>query len=105
MLLVGTGPFSPLIWLFFVLNGLRTGAPGALEAALVAESFGMRGLGSIMGLVGVFMTAGLVAAPVLAGLAYDLNRSYVVAFTVLAGLSLAGAAGVLLGRPVAHVSR
>ncbi|MBI3976597.1 MAG: MFS transporter [Chloroflexi bacterium] len=102
VILVGAGPFSPLIWLFFLLNGLGTSAPGALEAALVAESFGMRGLGSIMGVMGVFMTAGLVAAPVLAGLAYDLSHSYAAAFTILAGLALGGAFGILLGRPVVH---
>ncbi|MBI3976599.1 MAG: MFS transporter [Chloroflexi bacterium] len=98
-ILVGAGPFSPLVWLFFICNGLGGGAPAALEPALVAESFGLRALGGIMGVIGIFMSAALVAAPVLAGLAYDLNHSYTVAFSVLAGLSLVAALAALLNRP------
>lgn len=85
MLAYAVTPF--MLGAFSLLNGLAWGARVPVIVAIRAEYFGSRSFGSIMGISTMVVTAGAVAAPVLAALAYDALGSYTLSFTVLAILA------------------
>jgi MFS family permease len=76
-------PGQLAIWLFLALFGSAYGAISPSRAALVAEEYGSANFGSIAGVMSVFVTLTLAAAPVTAGLLFDLTGSYQVAFVLL----------------------
>ena len=92
---------------FFALTaafGIGYGGAGALLSPLVAELFGSENLGAIFGLASVAFAIGGLAAPSLAGLAYDTIGSYTPVFWAagfigLLGVTLIWGAGTLARRP------
>ena len=91
---------------FFVLTaafGIGYGGAGALLSPLVAELFGSENLGTIFGLASVAFAISGLAAPSLAGLAFETIGSYTPVFLLagfigLLGVSLIWAAGTLANR-------
>lgn len=91
---------------FFVLTaafGIGYGGAGALLSPLVAELFGSENLGTIFGLASVAFAISGLAAPSLAGLAYDIIGSYTPVFwgagcIGLLGVALIWGAGTMAGR-------
>ena len=88
-------PWQP--WLLFAAVGLFGICWGALFVVwpmLLSEVFGVRIFAALMGAITVPITLGWAAAPILAGIDYDVNGSYLLSFGGLA-LLIAGA-GVMM---------
>ncbi|MBI4339040.1 MAG: MFS transporter [Chloroflexi bacterium] len=89
------------IWLhaiiFAVLMGIGFGARGPLQTALRSNLFGTRHFAIISGAMEPLIMVASVAAPVLAGLAFDLQHSYRWAFLAIGAVN---ALGVLFILPI-----
>ena len=82
-----------------LIVGFVLGATGVLTPLLMLESLGIRRLGSLMGISGVFGTLGFAAGPVLTGRIYDVTGSYTIALWLYVAMSLACALAVFACRP------
>jgi len=86
--------FTTELWEFYisaVLFGLGYGALVAVVSPLVAEFFGLKAHGTILGTVTFIITLGGAIGPVLMGRVFDVTGSYYYGFmvcTALMGLSL-----------------
>jgi len=89
-----------MLYLFAVIFGFGYGVVDALESPMVAELFGLRSLGAIMGIVALAYTIGSVVGPVLAGYIFDITGNYDLAFLIFAAVSIAALILALLLRPV-----
>ena len=76
------------------LYGLFMGGFGALYILVVQESFGTRHFGSVMGLMNLGTVVSFGIGPLIAGASYDTSGSYTLAFLVVCGLFIAGAAAL-----------
>ena len=89
------------LWAFFVAAALfGSGIGGAAPplAAMVAEFFGLRSVGVIMGVIGVGWAAGCALGTLLGDYIFDASGSYVSAFLLAGGLAIIAAMLVLLLR-------
>jgi MFS family permease len=85
--------------MFVFLYGLTWGAPLVLYPIVLAEAVGLKRLGSLLGLTGLFTTIGSALGPVLAGRIFDSTGSYSGAFDLFAvGLLIAAAAAATCHR-------
>lgn len=89
------------LWMFFAVAalfgfGIGGGAPPL--AAMVAEYFGLRSVGIIMGVIGIGWAAGCSLGTILGDYIFDVSGSYVTAFLVAGGLAALALAFVLLLR-------
>jgi MFS family permease len=82
-----------------LLVGFVLGATGVLTPLLMLESLGIRRLGSLMGISGVFGTLGFAAGPVVTGRIYDVTGSYTIALWLYVAMSIACALAVFACRP------
>jgi MFS family permease len=82
-----------------LIVGFVLGATGVLTPLLMLESFGIKRLGSLMGLSGVFGTLGFAAGPVLTGRIYDVTGSYTIALWLYVAMSIVCALAVFACRP------
>ncbi|MFC2003211.1 MFS transporter [Chloroflexota bacterium] len=73
-----------MLYLFAVIFGFSYGGISPPIGALIAETFGLRRLGAIMGILEIGWAPGAALGPALAGHLFDISGSYVFAF--LAGL-------------------
>jgi MFS family permease len=81
VILIYTGAIgSPL--LFVLVWGFSMGGVIALEPLIVAECFGMKSFGVILGMVYVATTVGAASGPPFAGIIFDLTGDYSNAFAV-----------------------
>jgi MFS family permease len=87
---------------FILLNGTAAGTPLVLMPMVAVESLGLRRLGSILGVSGIFGTIGAAIGPVAAGRIFDLSGSYEVAFVAFAAMWFAAAFAISGCRPLAH---
>ena len=69
------------------------------RSLLMLESLGIRRLGSLMGISGVFGTLGFAAGPVVTGRIYDVTGSYTIALWLYVAMSIACALAVFACRP------
>ena len=76
---------------FAVLYGLGYGARAPILIALRGEYFGPSNFATIMGLSQPIMMLGAFFGPIIAGVAYDIQGSYRMVFTVIALVNLFGA--------------
>ena len=78
------------VLVFFVaLNGLSDGLSGLLIGAKAADLYPPRMLGSVMGMMEVGRGIGIGLGPIMAGLLFDLQGDYFLAFLISAGLTTA----------------
>ena len=84
---------------FMVIYSLTYGGLASLQESIRADYFGTRYFGSIQGFSRLITTAGSFLGPLIAGYSYDRTRSYALAFTFFAGISLLATFCMLLGRP------
>ena len=92
--LLTLGPATlPVAYGFALLFGAGFGGRNPLTVSIRGEYFGRKSFGIIMGISQVPMNVLLLAAPVFAGVVYDVTGEYTIAFTVLASLNMVG--GVL----------
>jgi MFS family permease len=101
ILLLGAGRATMLAG-FIVLNGAAAGVPLVLLPMVMVESLGLRRLGSVMGLTGVFGTIGAAIGPVAAGRIFDVTGSYVSAFSVFAAMWLGASLAIFACLPLAR---
>ena len=66
----------------------------------IAEYFGTRSHGSILGLVFFVGTVGAVGGPIITGWTYDVTQSYDVSILLLIGLAAVGLLLTLFLRPI-----
>ena len=85
--------FAREIWMFYlfaIVFGIGYGGVATLVSTLVAELFGMRMHGSILGMVIFGWSIGGAIGATVSGHIFDITNSYYVAFFSLALLSVAG---------------
>jgi MFS family permease len=76
------------------------GAPLVLMPMVMADSLGVRRLGSVMGITGMFATAGGAIGPVLAGHIFDVSGSYGAAFGVFVAMWFMAAVSIFACQPL-----
>ncbi len=74
---------------FVALNGFSDGISGLLIGAKAADLYPPRMLGKVMGMMEVGRGIGIGLGPILAGLLFDLQGDYFLAFLISAGLTTA----------------
>jgi MFS family permease len=82
------------MWAFYLLAaavGFAFSATVPVRMAVVPPFFGLRGIGTIIGLTALSFSVGAIAGPFLAGYIFDSTASYHLAFLMLGSLLLAGA--------------
>ena len=80
-----------VLWIF--VGGISGAAPVALVPMVLAETLGLKRFGSLFGWLGLGVTAGLFAGPLMVGWITDMTGSYTSGFEVCAAILLVGAAG------------
>ncbi len=85
-----------------VLFATVSATPTVLMPMVIADSLGLRRLGSMLGITGISATIGFAAGPVIAGRIFDVTGSYSGALWLFVALSLAAAAVILGCRPLAQ---
>ena len=88
-----------MFYLFAVIFGLGVAGVGGLIPPVVAELFGMRAYGSILGMVVFAWGAGGAVGPIVAGYIFDTANSYYLAFMVFAILSIVSLVLTLFLKP------
>jgi MFS family permease len=93
------------MWAFYIFAavfGFGWGGMVASQSPIVADLFGMRSHGVILGVIVSTITLGSAIGPVMAGAIYDTSRSYNVAFIVCVVFAITGIILSLLLRPVSN---
>jgi MFS family permease len=83
-----------------VVIAFGCGGIGALASTLIAELFGIKSHGLILGALNFTITLGSAAGPYLAGLIFDISNSYQLAFILFIALGLIGLILVIILKPV-----
>jgi len=91
-----------MLYMFACVHGFAHGGFFALIAPILADYFGTRDQGVILGIVIFISNIGSAIGPVLAGFVFDVTGSYQSIFMVLTGLSVAGLFAAYVLRPVKH---
>jgi len=87
---------------YLILFATVAGTPSVLVPLLIADSLGVRQLGAMLGIEGIFSTIGFAVGPIIAGRIYDVTGSYASALGLFVVLSLASAAAILGCLPLAQ---
>lgn len=95
---------TPFVWAAVGVFGLGFGGMGALIPLTIAESFGMRAFGSIMGLVTMIGILPQLVGPPVAGWLFVATGSYAVPFTIVVGFFGAGMVSLWFARPPARAA-
>jgi MFS family permease len=82
-----------------VIYSLAYGGLASLQEPIRADYFGTRSFATIHGMSRSVTTAGTFMGPIIAGLFYDLTRSYAIGFTIFAIASLASTVCMFLAKP------
>jgi len=80
-------------WSFYIVSfllGLGCGGTATLQSPIIADLFGMKAHGSILGLGGLGYTIGSAVGPFVSGYLFDVNASYQQAFIVCAAMGIIG---------------
>lgn len=86
LLILLYSPNQPVAWFSLVIFGLGMGGVGALGPLAIAETFGLRNLGSIMGIMSFAVIIPTIIGPVMSGQVFDRTGMYDVAFLVTSAL-------------------
>jgi len=89
-----------MLYLFGAMYGFAHGAFFALISPMVAELFGLRAQGAILGIVILSGTWGGASGPLLAGKMFDMTGSYLPAYLICAFLAVMALVFMLLLRPM-----
>ena len=84
---------------FMIIYSLAYGGLASLQEPIRADYFGTKAFATIQGVSRTITTAGTFVGPVLAGFLYDLTKSYTVAFTIFAVVSLLSFLLMFLAKP------
>ena len=92
--------WSRELWMFYVfalVYGFAFGGRAAAMAALIGDTFGLRNIGAILGILEIGWAIGAALGPALGGLIFDMTDSYLMAFVAAA---VAAFAATLLIVPI-----
>ena len=89
---------SQVAWAAVLVFGLGFGGMGALIPLTLAEAFGLRSFGTIMGFVSVAGIMPQLAGPLVAGYIFDQRGSYTIPFGIIVGMFILGALALLAAR-------
>ena len=89
---------------FMVIYSLAYGGLASLQEPIRADYFGTKAFATIQGVSRSITTAGTFMGPIVAGLFYDLTKSYAVAFTIFAIVSLLSTALMFFAKPPVRVT-
>jgi len=95
-------PPGPAALAYGAALGLASGSIAAANAAIWPDYFGVAALGSIKGVVNAVRNGATAVGPPLVAALVTPSGSYAPAVAALAGIALAGGAGVLVCRPPAR---
>jgi MFS transporter, OFA family, oxalate/formate antiporter len=84
---------------FMILYSLAYGGLASLQEPIRADYFGTKAFATIQGVSRSITTAGTFVGPIVAGLFYDLTKSYSVAFTIFAVVSVLSMLLMFLAKP------
>jgi MFS family permease len=87
------------IGLFLAAFGITAGATSSLVPIILAESLGLKRLGTLTGLINLCATVGGAAGPILVGAIFDFSGSYGPAFQVCGLLLALGSVATLFVAP------
>jgi len=82
---------SMATWGAMIVLGLGMGGVGALTPLLIADTFGLRQFGSIMGLTQMPIIIPVLFGPILAGMIFDLTGDYNLMFLITLGMLIVSA--------------
>jgi len=88
-----------LFALFMVIYSLAYGGLASLQEPIRADYFGTRYFATIHGMSRSVTTAGTFIGPIVAGFFYDLTKSYALAFTFFAFVSLLSTLCMVMAKP------
>ncbi len=94
-----------MLYLFASIYGIAHGGIFTTISPLVAELFGTRDHGVILGIVICFGTTGGAMGPILAGYTYDITGSYSLVFRLIALMSTFGLGLILSLKQIRDTSR
>jgi MFS family permease len=98
LLLIAAGG-SNAVWFVIAFFGMGFGAIGALIPLTVAEAYGMRHFGSILGTTSMLGVVPMISGPLIAGIVFDAYGNYDLAFVIMAAAYGLGALSMALARP------
>jgi MFS family permease len=105
VLLMGWSAQAFLFTTCMVIYSLAYGGLAALQEPIRADYFGTKAFATIQGVSRSVTTAGTFMGPILAGVLYDLTKSYRVAFSIFAVMSLVSMFFMFLAKPAVQVQR
>jgi cyanate permease len=85
-----------------IIYSLAYGGLASLQEPIRADYFGTKAFATIQGASRSVITAGTFMGPIIAGFLYDLTKSYTVAFSIFAFVSLASMGCMFLAKPPAR---
>jgi MFS family permease len=91
--------FANSLWVFYlfaVIFGMAWGGTATLRSALIAELFGLRAHGSILGVIILLAMTGGTVGPLIAGYIFDASGQYTLVFLLINGIVLIGLAVAVL---------
>ncbi len=94
-----------MLFLFGAVFGFGHGGIATMESPMVANIFGMRSHGVILGLVFFCDTVGGAIGPFLSGYIFDVTKSYSLAFSLCAILSVTSLVAISLLKPLKHFEK
>ena len=77
------------LYLFALVYGLGNAGTGPIMAAIIGDTFGLRRIGAILGVLDVGYGIGAAIGPAIGGLIFDVTNSYSMAFILGASAMLA----------------
>ena len=89
-----------MFYLFVVLYGIGVSGGGIMEPIIVAELFGIKSHGLILGVVSFVFTVGGAVGPLVTGYLFDLTGNYQTAFLICAVLNIVAIILATLLRPI-----
>jgi MFS family permease len=89
-----------MLYLFAVIFGLGYGGSATVQSSLVADFFGLRAHGAVLGLTIFAITAGGALGSFLAGYIFDISGSYHWAFILCSILTSSGLLFSIFLKPV-----
>ena len=89
-----------MLILFACMFGYAYGGLVSAQSPIVADLFGIRSHGEILGVIVFIITIGAAAGPVIAGGVFDATQSYYPAFLVCIGFGIIGVILTLFLKPL-----
>jgi MFS family permease len=89
-----------MLYLFAIIFGFGYGGFAATQLPIVAELFGLRSVGIILGFTSFSFAVGGAIGPFLGGWLFDVTGEYTVSFLVTAGVAIIGLILAISLRPI-----